>query len=47
MLSEQAAEESGWNKIRDSLFLPSVISITLWVVGAAADKIIASQTITR
>ena len=42
-LKEQSAEESGWNKIRDSLFLPSVISVALWVAETAADKIIAAQ----
>ncbi len=39
-LKADAEKETGWNKFRDSAFLPTLISVVLWVV----DKVTSSFT---
>ena len=36
-LKEDAATETGWNKFRDSIFLPGLISVALYFVQKLAE----------
>ena len=37
-LKRDAAEETGWPKFRDTIFLPGIINLTLYLVGKAVGK---------
>ena len=39
---EQAKTETGWCKLRDSIFLPVVIKVTLWLIELVLSKTIAA-----
>ena len=39
-LREQAATETGWNKVRDMIFLPGVINGAIYVITKLIDKMI-------
>lgn len=44
-LKEQAAQEAGWNKFRDSFFLPMLIDGTIYLIGKAADKMAPAEVV--
>lgn len=37
-IQEQAAAETGWNKVRDSIFLPLIIKIGLYMMKAVMER---------
>jgi hypothetical protein len=39
-LKEAAATESGWNKFRDSIFLPTLIDGAIWLTDKALGKMV-------
>lgn len=43
-IREQSKSETGWCKLRDSIFLPVVIKSTLWLVELVLSKTIAATT---
>ena len=42
-LKADAANEQGWNKFRDGVFLPAVISIAFWGAEKMLDHMAAQQ----
>ena len=42
-LKADAEKETGWNKFRDSAFLPTLISVVLWVVDKLLSKMIPAD----
>lgn len=49
-VSGQAANETGWNKIRDAFVIPFAVDLALWIgkkiVTMVADKTAAAETAT-
>lgn len=43
-IREQSKSETGWCKLRDSIFLPVVIKSTLWLIELVLSKTIAATT---
>lgn len=41
-IREQSKMETGWCKLRDSIFLPVVIKVTLWLIELVLSKTIAA-----
>ncbi len=39
-LKEEATSETGWNKFRDAIFLPGVISVALYFVEKLAEQMV-------
>lgn len=37
-IQEQAAAETGWNKVRDSIFLPLIIKIGLYMMKTVMER---------
>ena len=44
-LKESAANESGWNKFRDTVFLPMLVDGAFWVFDKALAKMLTGQTV--
>lgn len=42
-LKEDAAAETGWNKFRDSIFLPGLISVALYFVEKLAEQMAGKE----
>ena len=42
-LKTDSEKESGWNKIRDSIFLPSLINLGVYLIGKALEKMAAAD----
>lgn len=42
-LKADAEKETGWNKLRDSAFLPTLISVVLWMVDKLLSKMIPAD----
>ena len=42
-LKTDSEKESGWNKIRDSIFLPSLINLGVYLIGKALEKMAATD----
>lgn len=43
-IREQSKKETGWCKLRDSIFLPVVIKVTLWLIELVLSKTVAQTT---
>ena len=43
-LKKSAETETGWNKFRDGIFLPGLISFALWGFGKLLDKMAPEET---
>lgn len=41
-IREQSKTEAGWCKLRDSIFLPVAIKVTLWLIELVLSKTIAA-----
>lgn len=39
-LTEQAANETGWAKIRDAVYFPVVIKVALWFIETCTTKVV-------
>ena len=46
-IKEQAANETGWNKIRDSIVLPCVIDGTIYLAKYVLNKTVTKTTETQ
>ncbi len=46
-LKNSASNESGWNKFRDAIFLPVIITGGLWLAEKILDKLINDEAITE
>ena len=44
-LKESATNESGWNKFRDTVFLPTLVDGAFWVFDKALAKMLTGQTV--
>lgn len=46
-LKNSASNESGWNKFRDAIFLPVIITGGLWLAEKILDKLINDEATTE
>ena len=46
-LKNSAANENGWNKFRDAIFLPVIITGSLWLAEKILDKLISDEITTE
>ena len=42
-LKASAADETGWCRFRDAIFLPGLVDAALWLTGKALDEMAARQ----
>ena len=46
-LKNSASNENGWNKFRDAIFLPVIITGSLWLAEKILDKLISNEITTE